>query len=339
MARTAAEKTEKKEQATLVLDDINKKFGQGSIFRLGDKSGVPVETISTGIIGIDAASGVGGFARGKIIEIYSDTGCGKSCLTLQVIANAQKRGLKCAILDTEHALSLETCAMLGVNVDDLFVSQPSSGNESLEICEMLVKSGDFGVVVVDSVAALVPTEEINGDYGDAVIGRQAKLMNQACRKMTAAVGSTNTCLIFTNQIRANLQSFGYGDQTVTTGGMALKFFSSMRLELKRMQQIKSGDEISGHHVKATFKKNRCAAPFKTAEYEITYGQNSVKFNELVDLGVEYKFIDKGGAWYTYNGERWQGKENAKAFLMQNPEVANQLETKIRGFLGLEVANA
>lgn len=332
MAKEAVVLSNKKELA--VLDEIEKKFGKGAIFQLGTKSDIPIDVISTGIIGIDAATGIGGFPRGKIIEAYGDSGTGKSGLCLQLIANAQAKGLRCAVIDSEHSLSLDVATMLGVKIDDLFVSQPVSGNESLEICEMLVKSGEFGLVIVDSVAALTPVEEIDGEYGDAIIGRMAKLMNQAMRKMTPAVNSTNTCLVFTNQIRDNLQAFGYGDQFVTPGGKALKFFASMRLEMKRVQQVKDGDNIVGHRVKAKVVKNRLAPPFKETQYEITYGQNAVKLNELVELGAELKFLDKAASWFTINNERFQGKEKLKTYLKDNPQVASELESKIRTELGV-----
>lgn len=330
---TAVEKVSNKKELA-VLAEIEKKFGKGSIFQLGDRTTTPVDTISTGIIGLDSALGIGGFPRGKIVEIYSDSGCGKSGICLQVIANAQKEGLKCAIIDTEHALDLGVANILGVNVDELCVSQPESGNVALEICEMLVKSGEFGVVVVDSVAGLTPVEEIDGEYGDAVIGRMAKLMNQAMRKMVPSVNSTNTLLIFTNQIRDNIGAFGHAETFVTVGGKALKFFSSVRVQLNRIQQVKDGDVITGHRVKAKVVKNRLAAPFKESNHEITYGQNAVKLNEILELGVEHKFIDKGGAWFTCNGERFQGKEKLKTYLKENPAVTDELEAKIRTELGV-----
>lgn len=332
MAKEAVAKVKEKDLA--VISEIEKRFGTGSIFQLGSKSSTPVDVISTGIIGLDGALGIGGVPRGKITEFYSDSGCGKSGICLQVIANAQKAGLRCAIVDTEHALDLAVATLLGVDIDQLFVSQPESGNMALEVCEMLVKSGEFGVVIVDSVAGLTPVEEIDGEYGDAVIGRMAKLMNQAMRKMTPSVNSTNTALIFTNQIRDNIGAFGYQETTTTPGGRALKFFSSVRVELKRIQQVKDGDTIVGHRVKCKVVKNRLSAPFRESQHEITYGQNAVKLNEIVELGAEYKVIDKSGSWFTCNGERFQGKEKLKAYLQENPTVADEIEAKIRTELGV-----
>ncbi|HNC56732.1 MAG TPA: recombinase RecA, partial [Leptospiraceae bacterium] len=317
-----------------VLLEIEKRFGKGSIFQLGVKSSEPVDVISTGIIGLDTALGIGGFPRGKIVELYSESGCGKSGICLQVIANAQKQGLKCAIVDTEHALDLTVANLLGVDVNELYVSQPESGNVALEICEMLVKSGQFGVVIVDSVAGLTPEEEISGEYGDSNIGRMAKLMNQAMRKMIASVNSTNTCLIFTNQIRDNIGAFGHAETFITVGGRALKYFSSVRVQLNRVQQVKDGDVVVGHRVKCKVVKNRLAPPFRESNHEITYGQNAVRFNELVELGVEHKIIDKSGSWMSVNGERFQGKEKLKAYLVQNPQVADEIEGKIRTELGV-----
>jgi recombination protein RecA len=317
-----------------VINDIEKRFGKGAIFQLGSKSSTPVDVISTGIIGLDAALGVGGVPRGKITEFYSDSGCGKSGICLQVIANAQKQNLRCAIIDTEHALDLAVATLLGVNIDELFVSQPESGNAALEVCEMLVKSGEFGVVVVDSVAGLTPIEEIDGEYGDAVIGRMAKLMNQAMRKMTPSVNEKNVALIFTNQIRDNIGAFGYQETTTTPGGRALKFFSSVRVELKRIQQVKDGENIVGHRVKCKVVKNRLSAPFRESQHEITYGQNAVKLNELVELGTEHKIIEKSGSWFTCGGERFQGKEKLKTFLSENPELSADIEAQVRTILGV-----
>lgn len=271
---------------------------------------------------------------GRIVEIYGDTGTGKSGITLSTIANAQKDGKRCAIIDTEHALDPNYAKLLGVDIDELFISQPDTGDDALSICEELVKSGMFGVVVVDSVAGLVPKRELDGDFGDANVGVMAKLMAQAMRKLSPTTNRSNTCLVFTNQIRDNIGAFGYADTSVTTGGKSLKFFASVRIELKRMQQVKDGDDIVGHRVKATVKKNKLAAPFKIADYEITYNQNAVKLNELVDLGTEYKFIEKSGSWFTVNEQRFQGKDKVRTYLTENPSVAEGLEKQIRGFLGV-----
>lgn len=318
-----------------VVDEIEKRFGKGSIFKFSDKPLEDVPCIPTGIISLDAALGVGGLPKGRIVEIYGDSGTGKSALCLMLIAEAQKLGLKCAFVDAENAIDAQTAELLGVKLDEIYISQPVSGNESLEITEILVKSGQFGVVVVDSVAALVPNEEITADFGDAIIGRQAKLMNQAMRKLVSPVRTTETLLVFTNQIRDNIGAFGYAETTTTTGGRALKFFSSVRLELKRTGQVKDGEDIVGHKVKITAKKNRVAPPFKVAEYEVTYGQNAVKLNELVDLGAEYKIVEKSGSWYSYNGTKiGQGRANARQFLIDNPQVAHEIEQKLRGFLGI-----
>ena len=330
----AKETVAAKDTQLAIINELEKKYGKGIIFQLGSKVSTPVDTISTGIIGLDSALGIGGIPRGKITEIYSDSGCGKSGICLQVITNAQKQGLRCAIIDTEHALDLAVANLLGVNIDELFVSQPESGNVALEVCEMLVKSGEFGVVVVDSVAGLTPVEEINGEYGDAVIGRMAKLMNQAMRKMTPSVNEKNVALIFTNQIRDNIGAFGYQETTITPGGKALKFFSSVRIELKRIQQVKDGDNIVGHRVKCKVVKNRLSSPFRESQHEITYGQNAVRLNELVELGADHKIIEKSGSWFTVGKERFQGKEKLKSYLVDNPDVANELEAKIRTELGV-----
>lgn len=339
MAKAAAAQVEEKEvksDVPAVIAEINKSFGTGSIYKLSERTVVDVPHVSTGSIGLDSALGIGGLPFSRVVEIYGDTGTGKSGITLSAIASAQKQGKKCAIVDTEHALDPAFAELLGVDLDALFVSQPDDGESGLSICELLIKSGEFGIVVVDSVAGLVPRREIDGEFGDANVALLARLMAQAMRKLTGVTNRSKTCLIFTNQLRDNVGAFGYADQSITTGGRSLKFFSSVRIELKRMQQVKNGDDIVGHKVKATVKKNKLAAPFKTAEYEITYGQNSLKINELIDLGTEYKILEKGGAWYTINGERIQGRDNLRTYLTNNPEVVADLETKVRGFLGLEI---
>jgi recombination protein RecA len=322
-----------KNEVLSVISDIEKKFGTGSIIKLSDRP-TDAPHISTGSIGLDSALGIGGLPYGRIVEIYGDTGTGKSGITLSAIANAQRAGKRCAVIDTEHALDPAYAELLGVDVNELFISQPDDGDSALEICEMLIKSNKFGLVVVDSVAGLVPRRELDGDFGDANVGVMAKMMAQAMRKFAGAANKSHTCIVFTNQIRDNIGAFGYADTSITTGGKSLKFFASVRIELKRMQQVKTGDDVTGHKVKATVKKNKLAAPFKTAEYEITYNQNAVKLNEIADLGVEYKFIEKTGAWFSVNEQRFQGKDKLRTYLSENPNVADELEKKIRGFLGV-----
>lgn len=318
-----------------VLEDINKKFGPGSLIRLGDNPIEKPETISTGIIGLDHALGIGGFPIGRLVEVYGQSGTGKSCICYQTMASAQAKGYNVAYIDAEQAFDPGTAEMLGVKVDDLFVSQPSSGNEALEIAELLIKSKEFKLVIIDSVAALVPTEELTADYGDAVIGRQAKLVSQACRRLSPLCNENNVLLVFTNQIRDNIGAFGYAEQTQTVGGKALPFFAGIRIELKRIQQVKDGEVIVGHRIKAKTVKNRTAAPFKETQYEITYGQNDIKYNEIMELGVEHKIIDKSGAWYSYKGERvGQGKDNSKLWLKANPEKTAEIELEIRKKLEL-----
>ena len=320
-----------------VIDEIQKKLGAGSIFKLSDKEVVDVPILSTGSIGLDAALGIGGVPRGRISEIYGQSGTGKSFLCLNLVKSAQQKNLRCAIIDTEYALDSASAELLGINLGDLFVSQPTTGNESFEIAEMLLKSKEFGLIIVDSAASLTPQEEVNADFGDSVVGRRAKLIAQGCRKLNPLVGDSDTALVFTNQLIDNIGAMGYGPTTITPGGKSLGFFSSVRIELSKVQQVKSGEDVSGHIIKAKVVKNRLAPPYKEARYEITYGMNAVKVNELLNIGAELGIVEKSGAWYSYNGSKLgQGKEKSRDFLLENPTLMEEIEQKIRMGLGLGV---
>lgn len=333
---TAAEKLSKVSQnkELTVLAEIEKKYGKGTLVKFSDKSHLDVESISTGIVGLDSALGIGGFPRGRMSVIYGETFTGKSYLCMQAMVSAQKQGLRCAIIDTEHTMDMASCELLGVNIDELYISQPESANQATDVCDMLIRSKEFGLIVFDSVAAMAVEEEINGSFGDSIVGRKAKLMAQFCRRVVPTLNESNTCLLLTNTLIDNIGAFGYAETTMMPGGKALKFASSVLVELKKIQQVKDGDTICGHRVKATVKKNKVGVPFKVAEYEITYGQNLVKINELLELGVEHKVIEKAAAYYTINAERFQGKEKAKTYLRDNPSVANEIEAKIRTILGV-----
>jgi len=312
------------------LSQIEKQFGKGSVMRMGDQPAqADIDVISTGSLGLDIALGIGGLPRGRIIEIYGPESSGKTTLTLQTIAEAQKKGGTCAFVDAEHALDLGYARKLGVNVDDLLVSQPDTGEQALEITDMLVRSGGVDVVVVDSVAALTPKAEIEGEMGDSHMGLQARLMSQALRKLTANIKRTNCLVIFINQIRMKIGVM-FGSPETTTGGNALKFYASVRLDIRRTGAVKKGDEIIGNETRVKVLKNKVAPPFKQAEFDIMYDQGISRIGEIITLGVQAELIEKSGAWYSVQGTRiGQGKENAAEYLREHPDMASDLETKIR----------
>lgn len=329
----------KQRALSAALGQIEKQFGKGTIMRLGDNQAMDIEAISTGSLSIDIALGIGGLPCGRVVEIYGPESSGKTTLTLQVIAQAQKAGKTCAFVDAEHALDPIYAAKLGVNVEELLVSQPDTGEQALEICDMLVRSGAVDVVIVDSVAALTPKAEIEGEMGDSHVGLQARLMSQALRKLTANIKRSNTLCIFINQIRMKIGVM-FGNPETTTGGNALKFYASVRLDIRRIGAIKDGDEVVGNETRVKVVKNKVAPPFKQAEFQILYGQGISKQAELIDLGVQNKLVEKAGAWYSYNGNRiGQGKANAVRFLKDNVEMADEIEAKLRADLLLAKAPA
>ncbi|MBB3810836.1 recombination protein RecA [Pseudochelatococcus contaminans] len=312
------------------LTQIERAFGKGSIMRLGQAQGqIEIETVSTGSLGLDIALGVGGLPRGRIVEIFGPESSGKTTLALHTIAEAQKKGGSCAFIDAEHALDPVYARKLGVNLDDLLISQPDTGEQALEICDTLVRSGAIDVLVIDSVAALTPRAEIEGDMGDMQPGLQARLMSQALRKLTGSISRSNTMVIFINQIRMKIGVM-YGSPETTTGGNALKFYASVRLDIRRIGSIKERDEIIGNTTRVKVVKNKVAPPFKQVEFDIMYGEGVSKLGELLDLGVKGGIVDKSGAWFSYDSQRLgQGRENSKQFLRNNPEVANRIEAAIR----------
>ena len=312
------------------LAQIEKQFGKGSIMRMGDAAiGEDIQSVSTGSLGLDIALGIGGLPRGRVIEIYGPESSGKTTLTLSVIAEMQKVGGVAAFIDAEHALDPQYAAKLGVNVPELLISQPDTGEQALEIVDMLVRSGSVDIVVVDSVAALTPRAEIEGEMGDSHMGLQARLMSQALRKLTGNIKRTNTMVIFINQIRMKIGVM-FGSPETTTGGNALKFYASVRLDIRRTGAIKKGDEVIGSETRVKVIKNKVAPPFRQAEFEIVYGEGISRLGEIIELGSNLKFIEKAGAWYAYNGEKiGQGKENAKEYLREHPEIAKEVEAKIR----------
>ena len=319
----------------LALGQIEKQFGKGSVLRLGSKDAVqPVSVIATGAVSLDWALGVGGFPRGRVIEIFGPESSGKTTLALETIAQAQKAGGTAAFIDAEHALDPLYARKLGVDVDNLLVSQPDYGEQALEIAEALVRSGAIDVLVVDSVAALVPKAELDGEMGDSHMGLQARLMSQALRKITGIVSKSNTCFIFINQIREKIGVM-FGNPETTTGGRALKFYSSVRVDIRRTNAIKDGEEVVGSRTKVKIVKNKVAPPFRTAEFDIMYGEGISREGDLVDLGAEHNIVEKSGSWYSYKGERiGQGRENAKQFLKDNPDVKRDLDIEARRILGL-----
>ena len=329
------EKDDKKRALDLALSQIEKQYGKGAIMKLGGADApIDIPAISTGSLGLDIALGVGGLPRGRVAEIFGPESSGKTTLTLHVIAEAQKAGGTAAFIDAEHALDLTYAKKLGVQVDDLLVSQPDTGEQALEIAETLVRSGAIDVIVVDSVAALVPRAEIEGEMGDAHMGLQARLMSQALRKLTAAISKSQTTLIFINQIRMKIGVM-FGNPETTTGGNALKFYASVRLDIRRIESIKEGQEVTGSRVRVKVVKNKMAPPFKQAEFDIMFAQGISKAGELVDLGVEKKVVEKSGAWYSYQGERLgQGRDAVRDFLLSNQPLAREIEGKLRDLAGL-----
>jgi recombination protein RecA len=326
--------TDKLKAAETALTQIERQFGKGSIMRLGSKEFAAISSIPSGSIGVDVALGVGGVPRGRIIEIFGPESSGKTTLSLHIIAEAQKTGGLAAFIDAEHALDAEYAKKLGVDVDNLLVSQPDSGEQGLEIAEVLVRSGAIDVIVIDSVAALVPRAELEGEMGEAQMGLQARLMSQALRKLTGIVSKSRTCLIFINQIREKIGVM-FGNPETTTGGRALKFYSSVRIDIRRTNQIKEGEEVVGSRVKVKIVKNKCAAPFRQAEFDVGYGAGISKTGELIDIGIENRIIEKSGSWFSYGDVRiGQGRENAKQFLVENPDLSSEIENKVRKALGI-----
>ena len=324
-----------KKSLELAIKQIDKTFGKGTLIRLGDKVVVPTETISTGSLGLDLALGVGGLPKGRVIEIYGPESSGKTTLTLHAIAECQKSGGVCAFIDAEHALDVGYAKRLGVDTDNLLVSQPDFGEQALEILETVIRSGAVDLVVIDSVAALTPKVEIDGDMDDQQVGVQARLMSKALRKITGLLNKMNCTVIFINQIRMKIGMTGYGSPETTTGGNALKFYSSVRLDIRRIATLKQGENSIGNRVKVKVVKNKVAAPFKLAEFDIMFGEGISKTGELVDYGVKLDIVDKAGAWFSYGDSKiGQGRENSKVFLKDNPEVAKEIETKILAAMGV-----
>ncbi len=319
----------KRRALSAALSQIEKQFGKGTVMRMGDRTSDAVEAISTGSLGLDVALGIGGLPRGRVIEIYGPESSGKTTLTLQVIASAQRMGGTAAFVDAEHALDPTYAEKLGVNVDDLLVSQPDTGEQALEITDMLVRSGAVDVVVVDSVAALVPKAEIEGEMGDSHVGLQARLMSQALRKLTGNIKRSNCMVIFINQIRMKIGVM-FGSPETTTGGNALKFYASIRLDIRRVGSVKRGDEVVGSETRVKVVKNKMAPPFRQADFEILYGEGISREGEVIEMGVAHNLIEKSGAWYSYKGERiGQGKDNVRLFLKERKEMAQEIETRIR----------
>lgn len=324
--------TNRQKALDAALGQIERQFGKGAIMRLGDNKALNIEAISTGSLSLDIALGIGGLPTGRVIEIYGPESSGKTTLTLQVIAEAQRAGKTCAFVDAEHALDPVYAQNLGVNVDELLVSQPDTGEQALEICDMLVRSAAVDVVIVDSVAALTPKAEIEGEMGDSHVGLQARLMSQALRKLTGNMKKSNTMCIFINQIRMKIGVM-FGNPETTTGGNALKFYSSVRLDIRRTGALKEGDEVVGNETRVKVVKNKVAPPFKQAEFQIIYGKGISKEGELIDLGVKHKLVEKAGAWYSYQGDKiGQGKANSMKFLTEHPEIANDIEKRLRDML-------
>ncbi len=328
------EKDEKRKALELAITQLDRQYGKGSVMWLGDDRAEGIDVISTGSISLDAALGVGGVPRGRIIEIFGPESSGKTTLALHVVAEAQRKGGMAAFIDAEHALDAKYSKQLGVDVDNLLISQPDTGEQALEITETLVRSGALDVVVIDSVAALVPRAEIEGDMGDAQMGLQARLMSQAMRKLTAAISKSATCVIFINQIREKIGVM-FGSPETTTGGRALKFYATVRIDIRRIASIKDGENVIGNRTKVKVVKNKVASPFREAEFDIIYGEGISKLGDMLDLAVNAKIIEKSGTWFSYGEERLgQGRENVKRYLQQNPEMVNGIERKVRESLGL-----
>ena len=327
---------QKEKTLDLAISQIEKQFGQGSIMRMGEDSIVKIESISTGSISLDAALGIGGIPRGRITEIYGPESSGKTTLTLHIIAEAQKMGGYAAFIDAEHAMDPEYAKKLGVDTDNLLISQPDTGEQALDITETLVRSGALDIIVIDSVAALVPKAELDGDMGDSHMGLQARLMSQALRKLTGSVAKSRTSVIFINQIRHKIGVM-FGSPETTTGGNALKFYASVRLDIRRIGQIKEGDQVVGNRTRVKVVKNKVAPPFKNTEFDIMYGEGISYEGDLLDLAVQADIVNKMGAWYSYNKEKiGQGRENAKRYLQDNENVRNEIETGVKAFLGMSV---
>ncbi|MBQ7304422.1 MAG: recombinase RecA [Alphaproteobacteria bacterium] len=324
---------EKDKALDAALSQIERAFGKGSIMRLGQNTNIDIEAISTGSLGIDIALGIGGLPKGRIIEIYGPESSGKTTLALSVIAQAQKTGGTCAFIDAEHALDPSYAKKIGVDIDNLLISQPDAGEQALEIADTLVRSGAIDVLVVDSVAALVPKAELEGEMGDSHMGLQARLMSQALRKLTSTVSRSNTLIIFINQIRMKIGVM-FGNPETTTGGNALKFYASVRMDIRRIGAIKDKEDVIGSQTRVKIVKNKVAPPFKTVDFDIMYGEGISKTGELIDLGVKAGLVDKSGAWFSYKGDKLgQGRENAKIFLRENPHIAEEIENKIRAEAG------
>lgn len=325
---------DKQQALETALGQIERSFGKGSIMRLGDQKALDIEAVPTGSLGLDIALGIGGLPKGRIVEVYGPESSGKTTLALHAVAEAQQKGEVCAFVDAEHALDPTYAAALGVNLDDLLISQPDAGEQALEIADTLVRSGAVGMVVIDSVAALTPRAELDGEMGDSLPGLQARLMSQALRKLTASVSRTNCMVVFINQIRMKIGVM-FGSPETTTGGNALKFYASVRLDIRRIGQIKNRDEVVGNQTRVKVVKNKVAPPFRQVEFDIIYGQGISKMGELIDLGVKTEVVDKSGSWYSYNSDRiGQGRDKTREYLKSNPEIAQAIETEIRKRSGL-----
>lgn len=325
---------EKQKAIELALKQVDKAFGKGALIRLGDKQTEKIDSISTGSLGLDLALGIGGIPRGRIVEVYGPESSGKTTLSLQITAECQKQGGICAFIDAEHALDVYYAKKLGVDVENLYVSQPDYGEQALEILETLTRSGGIDLIVVDSVAALTPKAEIDGNMGDAHVGLQARLMSQALRKITGTLHRMNTTVIFINQIRMKIGTIGYGNPETTTGGNALKFYSSVRIDVRRIASLKQNEQAIGNRVRAKVVKNKVAPPFREAEFDIMFGEGILRLGEIIDYGVKLDIIDKSGAWFSYKDKKMaQGKENSKIFLKENPKIADEIEAKIKEQIG------
>ena len=325
--------TDKGKAIEAALGQIEKKFGKGSIMKMGDRPSNQIGSISTTCLSLDAALGIGGFPRGRIVEVYGPESSGKTTLALHVVAQAQAAGGIAAYIDAEHAMDPEYAGKLGVDIDQLFISQPDSGEQALEIAETLVNSNSVDIIVIDSVAALVPKAELDGDMGDSLPGLQARLMSQALRKLTAKVAQTNTCFVFINQLREKIGVF-FGSPETTTGGKALKFYASVRIDIRRIGAIKDGDKVTGNRTKVKVVKNKVAPPFRETEFDIMYGEGISREGDLIDLAINNKIMEKSGAWLSYKGERWQGRENVKNVLRENQELLGRIEADVKVALGL-----